>query len=226
MFRGPPPAHVFVSARGWCGWNFSPAAALLFRFVPLSKVTCHDPNQDFVLGAVDGQFASCRSGACQHVPDGSGPVSHRHARGRILRMRQPWNVGGRDGHPGPSGASCTAYHRISLCEGSAGSGLQLTRWSGSARWPAFVDRPGSDHSGHAVWQHESRGCAGLGAGYSSIYLIAAVQSGKHIEDFARSRFLKRSGGGGWIRTNVGVRQRIYSPPPLASRAPLRPGSGD
>jgi hypothetical protein len=29
-----------------------------------------------------------------------------------------------------------------------------------------------------------------------------------------------SGGGGWIRTNVGARQRIYSPPPLATRAPL------
>lgn len=29
------------------------------------------------------------------------------------------------------------------------------------------------------------------------------------------------GGGGWIRTNVDVRQRIYSPPPLATRAPLR-----
>ncbi len=31
------------------------------------------------------------------------------------------------------------------------------------------------------------------------------------------------GGGGWIRTNVGVRQRIYSPPPLATRAPLQTG---
>jgi hypothetical protein len=31
------------------------------------------------------------------------------------------------------------------------------------------------------------------------------------------------GGGGWIRTNVGARQRIYSPPPLATRAPLRTG---
>ena len=29
------------------------------------------------------------------------------------------------------------------------------------------------------------------------------------------------GGGGWIRTNVGARQRIYSPSPLATRAPLR-----
>src|SRR5437762_1185517 len=34
------------------------------------------------------------------------------------------------------------------------------------------------------------------------------------------------GGGGWIRTNVGVRQRIYSPSPLATRAPLRPAAGD
>ena len=27
------------------------------------------------------------------------------------------------------------------------------------------------------------------------------------------------GGGGWIRTNVGVRQRVYSPSPLTTRAP-------
>jgi hypothetical protein len=32
---------------------------------------------------------------------------------------------------------------------------------------------------------------------------------------------EQDGGGGWIRTNVGVRQRIYSPSPLATRAPLR-----
>jgi hypothetical protein len=32
--------------------------------------------------------------------------------------------------------------------------------------------------------------------------------------------LLRNGGGGWIRTNVGVRQRVYSPSPLATRAPL------
>ena len=29
-----------------------------------------------------------------------------------------------------------------------------------------------------------------------------------------------SGGGGWIRTSVGVSQQIYSLPPLATRAPL------
>ncbi len=29
------------------------------------------------------------------------------------------------------------------------------------------------------------------------------------------------GGGGWIRTNVGVSQQIYSLPPLTTRAPLR-----
>ena len=29
-----------------------------------------------------------------------------------------------------------------------------------------------------------------------------------------------NGGGGWIRTNVGVSQRVYSPSPLATRAPL------
>src|SRR5438067_13373282 len=31
----------------------------------------------------------------------------------------------------------------------------------------------------------------------------------------------KPGGGGWIRTNVGVSQQIYSLPPLATRAPLR-----
>ena len=30
-----------------------------------------------------------------------------------------------------------------------------------------------------------------------------------------------AGGGGWIRTNVGVSQQIYSLPPLTTRAPLR-----
>ena len=33
--------------------------------------------------------------------------------------------------------------------------------------------------------------------------------------------LLNSGGEGWIRTNVGVSQQIYSLPPLATRAPLR-----
>src|SRR5690606_8258300 len=32
---------------------------------------------------------------------------------------------------------------------------------------------------------------------------------------------EKSGGGGWIRTNVGVSQQIYSLPPLATRAPLQ-----
>src|SRR3546814_11603110 len=43
--------------------------------------------------------------------------------------------------------------------------------------------------------------------------------GSTIELHPRTR--REIGGGGWIRTNVGVRQRIYSPPPLATRAPLR-----
>ena len=30
----------------------------------------------------------------------------------------------------------------------------------------------------------------------------------------------QNGGGSWIRTNVDVRQRVYSPSPLATRAPL------
>ena len=40
------------------------------------------------------------------------------------------------------------------------------------------------------------------------------------------QFVVSPGGGGWIRTSVGVSQQIYSLPPLATRAPLRgePGS--
>lgn len=37
----------------------------------------------------------------------------------------------------------------------------------------------------------------------------------------RPNSLLNSGGEGWIRTNVGVSQQIYSLPPLATRAPLR-----
>src|SRR5512140_1008864 len=32
---------------------------------------------------------------------------------------------------------------------------------------------------------------------------------------------EKLGGGGWIRTSVGVSQQIYSLPPLTTRAPLR-----
>ena len=37
---------------------------------------------------------------------------------------------------------------------------------------------------------------------------------------ASPRTTKFPGGGGWIRTSVGVSQQIYSLPPLATRAPL------
>ena len=45
----------------------------------------------------------------------------------------------------------------------------------------------------------------------------------HPQGFMDSQQLLQliSGGGGWIRTNVGVSQQIYSLPPLATRAPLR-----
>jgi hypothetical protein len=39
-------------------------------------------------------------------------------------------------------------------------------------------------------------------------------------DYMSSSSFGRDGGGGWIRTNVGLRQRVYSPSPLATRAPL------
>src|SRR5262245_6072376 len=41
----------------------------------------------------------------------------------------------------------------------------------------------------------------------------------------RHRSRRRSGGGGRIRTYVGVRQRVYSPSPLATRAPLLTRAG-
>jgi hypothetical protein len=31
----------------------------------------------------------------------------------------------------------------------------------------------------------------------------------------------KNGGWGWVRTSVDIRQRIYSPPPLATRAPIQ-----
>src|SRR5690349_1323471 len=37
---------------------------------------------------------------------------------------------------------------------------------------------------------------------------------------------KSPGGGGWIRTSVGVSQQIYSLPPLTTRAPLRERTRD
>src|ERR1700688_3845287 len=40
-------------------------------------------------------------------------------------------------------------------------------------------------------------------------------------DSLQYRYSFNSGGGGWIRTSVGVSQQIYSLPPLATRAPLR-----
>ena len=42
-----------------------------------------------------------------------------------------------------------------------------------------------------------------------------LRAASHADD------LLTSGGGGWIRTSVGVSQQIYSLPPLATRAPLQ-----
>ena len=39
-------------------------------------------------------------------------------------------------------------------------------------------------------------------------------------NYTRIQFAGAFGGGSWIRTNVGVRQRVYSPSPLATRASL------
>ncbi len=65
-----------------------------------------------------------------------------------------------------------------------------------------------------MWTHK-------GAQSSTISLLK-VQC---FRDFRGFRGLESGlpGGGGWIRTNVDVRQRIYSPSPLATRAPLQRG---
>ena len=52
--------------------------------------------------------------------------------------------------------------------------------------------------------------------------MRAVVGGKaHFSGLqAQNIFWKENGGRGWIRTSVGARQRIYSPSPLATRAPF------
>ena len=58
---------------------------------------------------------------------------------------------------------------------------------------------------------------------SGAYLMyASTGSAEKRAEWPPERVYKWTPGGrGWIRTNVGVRQRIYSPPPLATRAPFR-----
>ena len=51
--------------------------------------------------------------------------------------------------------------------------------------------------------------------------ITATSSFLRNPTFERTK----TGGGGWIRTSVGVSQQIYSLPPLATRAPLRDEPG-
>jgi hypothetical protein len=70
---------------------------------------------------------------------------------------------------------------------------------------------------------------GNGAGEGNRTLVISLEgfcSTIELHPLGPSRFpaasrLAYSGGGGWIRTNVGVSQQIYSLPPLATRAPLR-----
>src|SRR3712207_5725248 len=64
-----------------------------------------------------------------------------------------------------------------------------------------------------------------GAGEGNRTLITSLEGwGSTIELHPRRPRPPRpaaGNGGGWIRTNVGASQRIYSPSPLATRAPLR-----
>ncbi len=67
------------------------------------------------------------------------------------------------------------------------------------------------------------------ADFDKFILICQVYGKKFLQvltDFTNlgnrlPTYVRTSGGGGWIRTIVGVSQQIYSLPPLATRAPLR-----
>src|SRR5215467_10940813 len=54
-------------------------------------------------------------------------------------------------------------------------------------------------------------------------MLQRTHSALHNLLISPAQLSKRAGGGGWIRTSVGVSQQIYSLPPLATRAPLHGG---
>ena len=72
--------------------------------------------------------------------------------------------------------------------------------------PLNYSRPGSRRGSTTAWPRDVR--------------RVVAESSKH------SPFKVSPGGGGWIRTSVGVSQQIYSLPPLATRAPLRGEPGN
>ena len=86
--------------------------------------------------------------------------------------------------------------------------------------------------GHGRRQERGRKPCQDGAGGGNRTLIASLEGWSSTIELhprlrqlqlwrcvvSRRRGLREIGGGGWIRTNVGVRQRIYSPPPLTTRA--------
>jgi hypothetical protein len=81
-------------------------------------------------------------------------------------------------------------------------------------WPRALGRSGAgDGNRTHVTSLEGWG--------STIELHPHVQNHQAIPPNLSTHFHPPPGGGGWIRTNVGVRQRVYSPSPLATRAPLR-----
>ena len=61
----------------------------------------------------------------------------------------------------------------------------------------------------------------FGAGEGNRTLVVSLEGFcSTIELHPQISFRNKTGGGGWIRTIVGVSQQIYSLPPLATRAPL------
>ena len=102
---------------------------------------------------------------------------------------------------------CTCNHQASA-DGSTGAGDgNRTRIISLEGWGSTIELlpPGS-----------LRGAFPVGAEYRhqpQVWL-------RHDLSTGQSSLKSRLGGGGWIRTTVGVSQQIYSLPPLATRAPL------
>ncbi len=73
--------------------------------------------------------------------------------------------------------------------------------------------------------HPASLIAGAGEGNRTLVIslegfCSTIELHPHHPTLLLLALLDRTGGGGWIRTSVGVSQQIYSLPPLATRAPL------
>jgi hypothetical protein len=67
-------------------------------------------------------------------------------------------------------------------------------------------------------------CRSLGSAFTRNQSLLRLNWQRRRFCFVRIR--RQIGGGGWIRTSVGISQQIYSLPPLAARAPLLQGTAN